>query len=206
MRVAYALELTLSKSKDVGTASSPQFLKTSKELIEKGYLQSFDFVRMAAGNSSVDAFERWKQIQEVIPAGTLTNGSGNWVGNPGQSLVAEMVMSDGPRTLDNLLKAEDYRSADHAIMQWTHSDPSGATKWYESNTGQLTYAQNNAVSSAFASSALQSFEFDTAKAWAGKVQGPKSREEMLKRIAKKQEERLAELARIEKQKQEEKNR
>ena len=105
-----------------------------------------------------------------------------------------------------MLKAEDYRSVDHAITQWTHNDPSGATKWYESNAGRLSPNQNNAVSSAFASTALQSFEFDAAKAWAEKVQDPKSREDMLNRIAKKQEERLAELARIEKQKQEEQKR
>lgn len=204
-RVAAALQVILFNSKDQNTARSPQFLKTSKELIDKGYLQSFDFVKMAAKNSAFDAFERWRQIQEVIPGGTLTNGNGTPAGNPGQSLIAEMVMSDGPRTLNNLLKAEDYRSVDSAIAQWTHSDPSGATKWYESNAGQLAPNQNNAVSSAFASTALSSAEFDVARAWAEKVQDAKSKEDLLKKISEKEEKMLADRAAMEKRAQEQGN-
>jgi len=199
-RVAAALQVILFTSKDQDAAGSPQFLKTSRELIEKGYLQSLDFVKMAAKNPSVDAFERWRQIQEVIPAGTLTNG--NAAGNPGQSLIAEMVTSDGPRTLNSLLKTEDYRSVNSAISQWTHNDPSGATGWYESNAGQLTPDQNNAVSSAFASTALSSAEFDVARAWAEKVQDPQSKEDLLKKISEKEKKVLADRAEREKKAQE----
>lgn len=200
--VADSLELMPMKSRG---ATKAQFLETSKELVEKGFLRPPDFVAIADGSLSDDVFESWKLIQGVIPSGTLISDDDDG-DNLGESLITKMVMSDGSRTLDGLLKAEDYRSVDHAITQWTHNDPSGATKWYESNAGRLSPNQNNAVSSAFASTALQSFEFDAAKAWAEKVQDPKSREDMLNRIAKKQEERLAELARIEKQKQEEQKR
>lgn len=200
--VADALELAPSKSDG---ATKIQFLDTSKELVEKGFLRPSDFLAIANESVSEDPFESWKLIQGVIPPGTLISNDDDGA-DLGESLIAKMVMSDGSKTLNNLLKVEDYRSVNHAITQWTHSDPSGATKWYESNAGRLSPNQNNAVSSAFASTALQSFEFDAARAWAEKVQDPKAKEDMLNRIAKKQEERQAELARTEKQKQEQKNR
>ena len=203
--LATALHFIYAASKDVNTASRPQLLKASKELIEKGYLKPFDFIQIATEGPPGNEFERWEEIQEVIPPGTLISGSTTSALNPGQSLVSRMVMSDGPRTLDNLLKAGDYQSADHAIMQWTHSDPSGATKWYESNAGKLTPDQNNAVSSAFASTALSSAEFDVARAWAGKVQDAKSKEDLLKKISEKEEKMLADRAAMEKRTQEQGN-
>lgn len=189
-----ALRSMFVVSKDAGSATNPQLLKASKELVDKGYLQPSDFVKVATEGIPGNDFERWEEIQGVIPPGTLISGSAASSLNPGKTLVSRMVMSDGPRTLDNLLKAEDYKSADHAIMQWTHSDPSGATKWYESNAGQLTPSQNNAVSSAFASTALGSAEFDVARAWAEKVQDPKSKEDLLKKIVEKEEKALADRA------------
>ena len=199
--LSFSLAMALSR---FGGEGNPQFSQTARDLIGKGYLKPFDFVKISTeSSSSGDPFERWRRIQEVIPAGTLTNGSPTSSGNPGQSLVSQMVLGDGPRTLNTLLEVEDYASVNHAISQWTHSDPSGATRWYESNSSQLTPNQNNAVSSAFASTALSSAEFDVARAWAERVQDPKSKEDLLKKIAETEEKRLADLAAMEKRKQEE---
>lgn len=199
--VADALELAPMKS----GATKTQFLETSKELVEKGFLRPADFLAIADESLSADASERWKLIQGVIPSGSLIidDDEGD---DLGESLIAQMVTGDGPQALGNLLKAGDYRSVDYAIGQWTHNDPSSATRWYESNVSQLTPDQSNAVSKAFASSALQTSEFGTARAWAEKMQDPKSKEDLLNRITKKEADRLAELEKVEKQKQEEQNR
>ncbi|MBK1884196.1 hypothetical protein JIN85_17385 [Luteolibacter pohnpeiensis] len=189
--LAVALRSMFAASKVAGAATDPQLLKASKELVNQGYLQPSDFVKVASEGPPGNEFERWEEIQEVIPPGTLISGSTASSLNPGQSLVSRMVMSDGPRALSNLLSVGDYKAVDHAIMQWTYSDPSGATNWYQGNSGQLTPTQNNVVSSAFASTALKSYEFEVARAWAERVQDPKSKEDLLMKISEKEAKELA---------------
>lgn len=177
------------------TASGPEYLMAAKELIDKGYLTPFDFMHFTAKDqSSDDAFERWNQIQQVIPNGSLTDTSGRVMGNPGQTLIAQMVIKDGPKALGNLLKREDYRSVKYAISQWTLNDPSGAAQWYGSNMNKLGPRQNDAVSEAFASTALSSAEFDGARAWAERTRDPVAKKNLMDLIAEKENKLLADRA------------
>jgi hypothetical protein len=180
--------------------SKTRFLETSKELIEKGFLKPADLLAITDKSLAEDPIERWELIQKAIPSGSLIIDDDEGA-NSGEALIAQMVTSDGPKALGNLLKIGDYRSVNHAIAQWTHSDPSGATKWYEGNAGRLSPDQNNAVSSAFASTALRSAEFDSARAWAGKIQDPKSKEDLLGKIAGAEQKKLDDVAAMEKGKQ-----
>lgn len=186
---SYALSSNLAGALEWAPAkggTKTEYLDGAKELVAKGYLRPVDFLGVVPESLSQDVFERWSLIQGVIPPGTLISGDDEDEMQRGQLLVAKMVMEDGPRTMDSLLKVEDYRSVEHAIAQWTHSDAGGAAKWYEGSAGKLSAAQNNAVTTAFASTALDSAEFDVARAWAGKVQDVKAREELLGRIAERE--------------------
>lgn len=197
--LAGILQLSPAKQDD---ASRTQFLETSKELIEKGFLRPADLLANADQDLADDPNERWELIQKAMPSRSLIidDDDGD---NLGEALIDQMVTSDAPKALGSLLKNSDYRSVNHAITQWTHSDPGGAGKWYESNASQLTPDQNNAVSSAFASTALRSAEFDTARTWAEKIQDAKSKEDLLGKIAEAEQKKLDDVAAMEKGKQDE---
>ncbi|MBK1884197.1 hypothetical protein JIN85_17390 [Luteolibacter pohnpeiensis] len=204
---SYSLSLILSNALHLpslkqGGANETQFVETSKELIEKGFLKPADLLASTGDYLSDYPIERWELIQKAIPSGSLIidDDEGD---NLGETLITQMVASDGPKALSNLLSIADYRSVDYAIAQWTKSDPTGASEWYESNAGQLTLNQNNAVSSAFASTALRSAEFDVARAWAEKIQDPESKDDLLRKIAVAEQNKLADGAAMGKGKQDE---